>query len=380
MVQAVAGRDFLSPPVLMMWTGDVLNISFDKLSHDYTRYTYHIEHCEADWSLSEGLFESDYLRGFNDNPIEDFETSVNTTVPYTHYTFAIPNERCRLTMSGNYRLTIRDESGATAAVVEFSMVEQGMTLGLGVTTNTDIDHNASHQQVVMTLNYDRFDVTNPEEQLYIVVMQNDCHETSRVNARPDITSAKGMQWNHCRSLIFEGGNEYYKYEVLDVSHATMGLESVEWDGEYFNAYPTVTKPRTSYLYDEDADGAFYIRNSENIDNDITSDYVFVHYRHKSPLLSGTLRVDGGWTNDADRSFYDMTYDGASGMYVGEVLQKQGYYNYRYVHVDEQGAEHAIPGDGSFYQTENRYQGYVYYKGRGARTWRLVGYRQTIFKP
>ena len=28
---------------------------------------------------------ADYLDGFNNNPIEDYETSVNTTMPYTHY-------------------------------------------------------------------------------------------------------------------------------------------------------------------------------------------------------------------------------------------------------------------------------------------------------
>lgn len=379
-LQAVVNSDWLSPAVMTLGSSDVLNISFDELSHDYIRYTYHIDHCEADWSLSEGIFESDYLRGFNDNVIDDFETSVNTTVLYTHYTFSIPNDRCRLTLSGNYRLTICDEDGNAAATVDFMVAEKTMTLGLGVTTNTDIDVRGSHQQVLLTLNYDNVDVTNPEEQLYTVVMKNDCPEEVRINVKPDIKNNKGMQWNHCRDLIFDGGNEYYKYEVLDVSHATLGLESVTWDGEYFNAWVNTTKPRSNYLYDEDADGAFYIRNSDNIDNDITSDYIFVHYRHKSPLLTKGLRVEGRWTSDADKTFYDMNYDGAEEMYYTEVLQKQGYYSYRYVMVDENGAISAPYNEGSFYQTENRYQGYVYFKGRGERTWRLVAYRQTIYKP
>ena len=35
----------------------------------------------------------------------------------------------------------------------------------------------------------------------------------------------------------------------------------------------------------------------------------------------------------------------------------------------------LPSEGNFFQTENRYQAMVYYKGTGERTWRLVGYQQ-----
>lgn len=113
-LQAVVNRDWLSPPVMTLGSDDVLNIAFDELSHEYHRFTYHIEHCEADWSPSTELFESDYLSGFNDNPIEDYQNSINTTVLYTHYSMQLPNDRCRLKMSGNYRLTILDEDGDKA--------------------------------------------------------------------------------------------------------------------------------------------------------------------------------------------------------------------------------------------------------------------------
>ena len=94
-LQAVVNQD---------WLSDVLYIGFDELSHDYHRYVYRLEHCEADWTTSEELFESDWLEGFNNNVIEHYERSINTTVPYTHYQLQIPNDRCRLRLSGNYRL------------------------------------------------------------------------------------------------------------------------------------------------------------------------------------------------------------------------------------------------------------------------------------
>lgn len=381
-LQAVVNQNWLSPPVMQLRSGDVLNVSFDELSHDYQRFTYHIAHCEADWSISQDLFESDYLVGFNDNPIEDYQKSINTTVLYTHYSLCIPNDKCKLKISGNYLLTIYDENGERVAEVKFMVIEQLMTIGLEVTGNTDIDINKSHQQVAMSLNYGTsIRITNPEEQIYTVVTQNDDEDNARRNMKPDFVNNKGLQWKHCRDLIFEGGNEYHKFEILDVSHPTMGIDKISWDGNNFNAYPFMDIPRPNYLYDEDADGAFYIRNSDNIDNDFISDYVYVHYKLKSPeITNGRIIVDGHWTTDSDVGTYVMEYDDTDNTYNTTVMQKQGYYSYRYLLLHDDGAKAIPPTEGSYWQTENRYQAYVYYRGNGDRTWRLVGYRNAEFKP
>ena len=58
-LQVVVNQDWLSIPVMRLGTDDVLNIDFDELSHDYHRYMYRVEHCEADWTPSTSLFESD---------------------------------------------------------------------------------------------------------------------------------------------------------------------------------------------------------------------------------------------------------------------------------------------------------------------------------
>lgn len=380
-LQVVVNQDWLSPPVMKLNSTDVLNISFDEMSHDYHRFVYKIEHCEADWSVSDELFESDYIEGFNNNPIEDYQNSINTTVLYTHYKLQIPNEECRLKMSGNYRLTIYDEDndGQIVLTAEFMVVEPIMSVGLAVTSNTDIDLNDSHQQLSMTLNYGPINITNREEQISTVVIQNNCHESSKINVKPNIVNHKGMRWEHNRELIFNAGNEYRKFEVLALSHPTMGIERISWDGHNYNAYPFVAEPRKNYLYDEDANGAFYIRNSDNIDNDYTCDYVYVHYKLKSPELSElTLAVDGNWATYGDHNIYRMEYDKTHATYNAAILQKQGYYSYRFVAVDANGNMTLAPTEGSFYQTENRYQAYIYYKGTGERTWRLVGYRQVEF--
>jgi hypothetical protein len=379
-LQAVVNQDFMSPAVLRLGTDDILHIAFDELSHDYHRYTYTLERCEADWTPAQGIFESDWLEGFNAIVIDDHEPSINTIVPYTHYQLQIPNDQCRLKMSGNYRLyIIDDEQQEQLACVEFMVTEQKMSLFMEATTNTDIDLNTSHQQLDITLNYGNLMVTNPQEQIRMMVRQNDRDDNCRRDIPPTFINNNGLRWQHCRPLIFEAGNEYRKYEVLDPSHPTMGIDYIRWDGDQYQVFPFISEPRPHYIYDEDSNGAFYIRNSDNLENDIASEYVWVNYRLKAPVLpSGRILIQGHWTTEAPET-YEMTYDTTTQLYTASILQKQGYYSYQYLWMDNDGRQQFLPSEGSFYQTENRYQTYIYYKGTEDRTWRLVSYRQLIFK-
>ena len=379
-LQAVVNQDFLSPAVMRLHTDDILQIAFDELSHDYHRYAYTIERCEADWTPSEEMFESDWLEGFNTIVIDDHEQSVNTIIPYTHYQLQIPNSQCRLKMSGNYRLhIIDDESQKELACVEFMVTDQTMSLFMEASTNTDIDHNISHQQLSISLNYNNHIVTNPQEQIRMVVRQNDREDNSRLHVSPSFIQANGLRWQHHQQLIFDAGNEYHKYEVLDPSHPTMGIDYINWDGEQYQVYPFINEPRPHYIYDEDADGAFYIRNSDNRENDTASEYLWVNYRLKAPELPfGRIIIQGMWTTEAPET-YLMSYDETERLYTASILQKQGYYSYQYLWQDQDGHLQTLPSEGNFYQTENRYQAYIYYKGTGERTWRLVSYRQLIFK-
>lgn len=368
---AVVNGNWMVSPLLTLGSADVMKIGFDEMSHDYHRYVYILEHCEKDWTVSEGIFESDYISGFNGLAIEDYQNSINTNVLYTHYGFTFPNRQCSVKMSGNYCMKIVDEDNGSEVVAEvrFRVVEPVMSLAIEMTTNTDIDINKKHQQVNVSLDYGGINITNPDEELSLVVMQNNREETSRIDIPANYRNNRGMVWNHNRALIFDGGNEYHKFELLDVSHPTMGIDHIMWDGNAYQAYPFACQQSLNYLYDEDANGAFVIRNSDNVEVDYTCEYVYVNYELQCPV-SEDLYIDGMWTTDADRSHYKMEYDAGSQSYRARILQKMGYYNYQYVTANG----HHAPCEGTYYQTENSYQVYIYYKGTGARTWRLVGYR------
>ena len=375
-LQVVANNDWLSLPIITLNSNDFVNISFDDLTHEYHRYCYKIEHCEADWQTSCALFESDYIDGFaSGNTIDDVQESTNTVQLYTHYNISFPNNKCRPKISGNYRVTIYDENDEKHVVCRayFMIVEPSMGVHLNVTTNTDIDINGKHQQVEMAVDYGNNIVSNPQTQIKTVVMQNGRWDNAVINARPQYIKANGLQWIHCKDFIFDGGNEYRKFETLDVTHTTMGLESINWDGHNYHAWIWTDEPRPSYIYDKDANGAFLIRNSDNIDNDVNSDYIITHFRLKSPQTADPIYINGFFTNDRFLPQYEMKWNEKNQQYEGELLLKQGYYSYQYLMMKPEGKLKPVPSEGNFYQTENTYQALIYFKANGDRTDRLVGY-------
>lgn len=383
-LQVVVNDDPLLPPIMNLGGGNHLEIGFDEFSHEYHRYIYKVEHCNADWSPSTEIFESDYMNGFNGEPIEDYEKSFNTTVLYTHYSLRIPNENISLKLSGNYKLTVYNDEGDEPVPVLtacFSLVEPGVGIGATVSANTDIDFNKSHQQVDFSVNYGLVKVIDPHRELKTVVMQNRRWDNCVVNPKPNIQAANKIEFTHNRQLIFPAGNEYHKFEILDVHIPTLNVDRMEWFDPYYHAtlYPNQTS--RNYLYDEDQNGAFIIRNSDDEDVATTCDYVFTHFTLKSPQLpGGEVYLNGEWTYNRFIPEYRMTYNRETQAYEATALLKQGYYNYNYLFVPD-GETQGNSGrtDGNFYETENEYIILVYHRPNGGRYDKLVGYRRMNFK-
>lgn len=377
-LQVVSGKDWLGDAVIRLGSSDRLTISFDDLTHQYHRYVYSLTHCEPDWTPTEGLFTSDYISGFQDGiTIDNYQESINTNQLYNHYTLRIPNSSCAPKISGNYQLDIiDDDTKDVVATARFMVTENIANISTTILTDTDIDVRKAHQQVNLRIDYpSTLKVSNPREQFRVLVMQNH-RSDNQVWCPPAPVMRPGtLEWTHTKDLIFPAGNEFHKFEMLDVHRNSMGVESLQWDGVWYHAHLFHDYPRRAYVYDEDADGAFYIRNSDNIENDITSEYVKVNFYLDTPRLDGEVYVDGKWTYNGLSEKYLMEYDDENKWYHVEIPLKYGYYSYQYLNILPAYSQRLTPTgetEGDFFQTENRYLVMAYYKGNGDRFWRLVG--------
>ena len=80
-----------------------------------------------------------------------------------------------------------------------------------------------------------------------------------------------------------------------------------------------------------------------------------------------------WTNGEFTPKYEMTYNEIAQQYEAVIKLKQGYYSYQYLTKRDDGSIVPVSSEGNFFQTENKYQAFVYWRPIGERTDRLVGY-------
>lgn len=382
----VAERPTASP-IIELSSGEHIAVEFDYLSHEYHRFLYRIEHCDADWNVSEDLFESDYLSGNNgEEPIDQETQSLNTMQQYTHYALRLPNERIGITLAGNYKLTLIDDTeGEPQPVAQafFTVVNPKVTISATASTDTEIDRNDSHQQLTVRLNFNQLNVREPRKELSIVVLQNRRYDNAVIRPNATAVAPSALLWEHSRELIFPAGNEYRKFELLSTRRGNFGVDNIRWFDPYYHATLFVDEPRRNYLYDEDQDGLSVIRTTDGADSDTEADYVFVHFALNTPRRDdGDYYLNGNWTDDRLDAQWRMTYDEASGCYTAAPLLKLGYYSYQYLFVphEQPGTGFTAPAEGDYYQTENEYTIIAYYRAQGARYEEPVGTLTFKFNP
>lgn len=376
-LQVIANDNWQIPPIINLNTEDQVEISFDELTHEYHRYTYKITHCNADWTPSD-LFDTDYLQGFNDNVIEDYQNSLNTTMLYTHYRFTLPNDEVQMLISGNYLVCIYGEEDEENPVAQacFSVVEPHVSISAEVSSNTDIDTNNSHQQVNFTVNYPNMSITSPQAEFTTRVYQNQRTDNCVSGLQPTYLQPGQMQFVHNRNLIFPAGNEYRRFEIFNMHYGYQDVDKIQFFDPYYHAtlYPDL--PRTNYSYDQDQNGRYYIRYDMAQDNATEADYLFVHFTLEGfdkPLPGGTFYLNGEFTYDQFTPEYALKYDEQTHSYEGVQLLKQGVYNWLYLFVpDNTTTGLTAPASGNFYETENEYLILVYHRPFGGRYDRLVG--------
>lgn len=362
-------------PVMQLGSDDVLCFSFDEMSHIYHRYTYRIVHCNADWKPSD-LLEIDYLDGFNDIVIEEWENSVNTNQLYTHYGFTIPNDGVSLKLSGNYCVEIfddEDESDAPVAMYGFSVVEPLSSIEAWVSGDTDRSFNEGQQQVSFAVRYPSF-VSSPASELKAVVYQNGRRDNVATGLVPTYVTSDKVQYVHNEKLIFDAGNEYRRFEITDPNAPGEGVEEVVFDGTLYNAVLYMDRPRVSHSNYRDENGRFFINTFEGRGTEIETDYVYVHFALDTPYRAdGDFYLLGDFCGNGFVPQCRLEYDVEEGYYFTSLPLKMGLYNYCYAWVPVgTGKAQLAPAEGDFYNTENEYVIYVYYRGFGGRYDRLIG--------
>lgn len=370
--------DWQIPPVIELNGSQTIAINFDYLDLNVHYFYYSITHCDADWKPS-NISESEFLDGFNNQPIEERKSSFNTYMNYSHYRFELPNRNVNLRLSGNYMVRIYDNGNdKTIATARFSIYEKRVNIGTKINTITDIDYNKGHQQLELAIDTRNYTIRTPQMEMKVVVNQNNRTDNEVTLINPTYTQSNGFSFAHVPELIFEAGNEFRRFEMTSYRYNGIGVERIRYVSPFYHVmlYGDQSKMEKSYIYDQDQNGRFVVRNQEAQDWDNESDYFTVHFSFAAinPIGNGKLYLIGEFNNYRIDPAWEVPYDILQRAYRAEFSLKQGAYNYQYLFVpDGKKRGTTFFTEGNFYETENEYQIRVYHRPVGERFDRLVGY-------
>ncbi|HEY3388827.1 MAG TPA: DUF5103 domain-containing protein [Prolixibacteraceae bacterium] len=373
------GWDF-SQPVIDLGTDQRLLLKFDEQSEGVTNFVYTITHCDADWYPSR-LVQSEYMEGFIENPITDYAASVGTTSKYTNYLLSLPNENVRFLISGNYLLTVFDERDRTAPVLtrRFYIVQPSTDIQGDVKKSTFEGYKGHDQEIDFSVDYSRFSMQDPRTEVKVVVTQNSRSDNCLTNLKPLFVRENQLSYDLSRENVFPGGNEFRNFDTKNLRTYGLGVANIEYVNPFYHVELKTDQIRQEreYRNESDLNGRYLVKNDRVTDSDLESDYVFVHFslELQEPLLGGDIYVFGGLSDWQCQPENKMKWNFESKLYEAAILLKQGFYDYQYVYVEK--GSNKIDNtllEGSFVETENDYQIFVYYRGFSSRYDKLIGYR------
>ena len=365
-------------PIIELNGSDILKVRFDEMSHEAHSYAYKIIHCNADWTPSD-LSTNEYLSGFTTGNITDYTLSQVTTFLYTHYKFELPNSDISFKISGNYVVIIYEDNNVDKPIAQacFSIVQPKISITAAVRGNTDTELNGRMQQLDFDLSLNGYNVRDVNSELKVVVRQNNRYDNEVSGILPTYISGSKLSYSNNKSLIFEGGNEYHRFDISSVYAASEGIATIRYQQPHYEAFLLQDKIQTSktYMHNFDVNGKFVINFQESVDNsDTEGDYMYVHFMLplKTPFLDGQLYLGGEWNGNLLNENSRLAYDFNAGTYYKTLLLKQGGYNYQYWFLQKGSKKANVEKvDGSYWQTGNEYSIYVYHRPWGERYDKLI---------
>lgn len=366
-------EEFSGTPVILLGEGFVLE--FDDIIGDEANYFYSIKHYNYDWTPSE-LVKSEYLEGFDDVRIKNYKNSFNTLQLYTHYKLNIPNQDTRrIKVSGNYIISIFNENKELVFSRKFMVYEPFATVAVEIKRPRDVKL-IEHQQVVnFTVSTPDLVLKNPQVNVKVVIMQNNNLKTAIYNIEPQYAIGNELIYKYDKKTSFWAGNEYLAFDSKSLRAPTVNIHKIEvLDLYHHYLYPNDVRALEPYTYNPDINGNFVIRSLQSSNVAIEADYIWTHFFLQTfePVEEGEVHLYGSFNNYVLDETTLMEYNTRTGFYENARLFKQGFYNYKYVLLLENGVLDEGFFSGNFAKTENEYTVLVYYRSPSARYDHLIG--------
>jgi len=374
--QGGALENQLNSPVISLTDSKSLVLWFDDVSYDPELYTAKLIHCDSDWKKS-SLRDTDFSLSFNEFTLMDYSYSVNTRMPYIRYAFNVP----RVSKSGNYLLKVyknRDEN-AVVFTKRFMVIENSAVVAAQVVPPTQTEDRRTLQQINTSVNYSNLEVIDPQAQIKVVIRQNQRWDNAKVLNIPTFLNqnSKLIRYEPFEGeSTFRAGNEFRFIDLRFIRATGVNVASVKVEESLVVADARVDVPRPGGAYVQylDLNGQFVVQTNDRPGGnaEVESEYVYTTF-YFNDVPGKNIKLMGGLSQWGKAPEATMVYDSKKRLYATSLLLKQGWYDYQFASINEDGSYDFESLEGSHFQTENEYEVFVYYRGLGSRYDQLVGY-------
>lgn len=357
--------------------GEGFQLQFDDLFGNEANYYYEIIHCDYNWNPS-GIPKNEYLKGFDNQRIQDYTNSFNTLQIYSHYKLAIPNQFTQeLKISGNYIIKIVNENKEVVFSRKLVFYEDLVSVPIQVKRSRTVSTIEAKQNLDFSIRSNTIVFQTPLRNVKVLLLQNGQFNSAIKNIIPQYTIGNDLIYKYDSETQFWAGNEFLFFENKDIRAANNAIARVDFNTPIYGSllYTNAARANFPYSFTQDVNGDFVINNLNTENSEIEADYAWVYFSLSAPTfrINKNIYVTGMFNNYYLTPEYKMEYNPQKGIYEKAILIKQGFTSFQYRVADNKGVidyENAI--DGNFYQTENEYTILVYYRESIDRYDRVVG--------
>ncbi len=378
----------MEEPVVQLNSNDRLIFRFDDLSGDYKKYEYTIIHCDADWNVSD-LMPNEYLESFSDDYIDEFQYSVNTMQEYTHYWKTFPNDVIRYRLSGNYLLKVFENGDPDDVVFtrRFFVVDTKVSIMARVRKPSNISERDTRQEVRFSLQTAGLRLSDPLREIDVTIRQNGRWDNAITDLQPRLITGTELLYDHDGINVFDGGNGFRYFDLKSLRYNSFRVAAIDYtpkNGYQVYLHPDEVKKKNVFEnVQESINGRFLIKTEDMYNNNFEADYANVNFflPYSTPLIQGKLFIMGGLTYWQFLNEAELTYNYEKEGFEASLLLKQGYYNYHFLMLPNDSKIGDIELiEGNFFDNNNEYSFFVYYKPIGGRYDRLVNVTRILTFP
>ncbi|QQR97979.1 MAG: DUF5103 domain-containing protein [Sphingobacteriales bacterium] len=365
----------LDLPIMGLNGSGTLELHFDDLAQTNRTYYYTVIQCHTDWTPTI-LNQMEYIDGFIESTIYDYDFSAGVKQKYTHYRLEIPNQDMTITKSGNYVLVVYENSMQEPLFTHRFMVAENR---VGVNANVAYARNLydrnKFQDITFTINYKGYTIFNPQVEIRATVLQNNRWDNAVQNVPPYLVGLNTISYDYMNTFLFPSGREFRQFDTRSLRFKGQNIRVLDVNRDYNQVYLLYDLPlmNQSYNFFQDMNGGYYIENFD-LNNYMTQvDYTWVQFNidYKKPIPNGKLYVVGAFNQWKCDENSELEYIEDEQAYVANIYMKQGLYNYAYVFVDDQGKKHYDITEGYYADTENNYTILIYHTPFGERYDRII---------